>query len=56
RYDNKLGSIKDKGSELIIYDRYGNRCGSYDKRNNTTKDRQGNKVGTGNLLALLLSR
>ena len=54
RYGNILGRIEDNVRELIARGKYGNKCGTYDKSTNTTKDRLGNKVGTGNLLVALL--
>ncbi|MBO7121528.1 MAG: hypothetical protein J6V79_03970 [Bacilli bacterium] len=54
RYGNMLGKIEDNGREMIVRDKFGNKCGTYEKSTNTTRDRHGNKVGTGNLLVALL--
>ena len=54
RFGYILGRIQDNGRELVARDKYGNICGRYEKDTNTTKDRLGNKVGTGNLLVALL--
>lgn len=40
--------------EEVLRDKFGIICGRYEKDTNTTKDRLGNKVGTGNLLVALL--
>ena len=54
RYGNMLGKIEDNGREMIVRNKFGNKCGTYEKSTNTTRDRYGNKVGTGNLLVALL--
>ena len=54
RYGNMLGKIEDNGREMIVRDKFGNKCETYEKSTNTTRDRYGNKVGTGNLLVALL--
>ena len=54
KYGMILGRIRDNGRELVLYDKCGLILGRYEKDTNTTKDRLGNKVGTGNLLVALL--
>jgi len=50
----KLGKIRIQGNEQAVYDRFGKRLGYY--RNGNTYDRYGNKIGSGNMLAVLLPR
>lgn len=52
RYGIKQGEIRENGRELVIYDRYGNKLGSY--RDGKTYDKYGNLYGYGNWLATLL--
>ena len=49
-----LGRIRDNGKELVLYDKYGMILGRYEKDTNTTKDKRGFIVGTGNLLVAFL--
>ena len=39
---------------MIIYDFHGITKGNYDPKSNITRDTSGKKVGTGNLLTMLL--
>ena len=55
RNGNLLGTIDTKSDgKLELRDRQGNLKGTYDPKSNTTRNRQGNLVGTGNLLTTLL--
>ena len=51
---NKIGEIKSQGGRMVLYDKGGNKLGSYNPDNNTTYDRNGNKYGSGNLLTSLI--
>jgi hypothetical protein len=51
---HKLGEIREQGGRLVIVDAQGHRKGEYDPKTNTTRDAQGHRVGTGNLLTSLL--
>ncbi|HMT54936.1 MAG TPA: hypothetical protein PKD16_18000 [Saprospiraceae bacterium] len=50
----KIGEIQETGGKLVIKDAGGVKKGEYDPKTNTTKNYQGVKVGTGNLLTTLL--
>lgn len=50
-----IGRIEDRPNEQIIRDANSRIKGRYDKRTNTTRDESGRIVGTGNLLASLIS-
>ena len=52
RYGAKEGEIRQNGSELVVYDRYGRKLGSY--RDGKTYDHYGALYGYGNWLAALL--
>lgn len=54
KYGMILGKIRDNGTELVLYDKYGMILGKYEKNTNWTKDKYGNRVGTGNLLVAFL--
>ena len=49
------GHIDDRVSEQVGVDSKGRRVGRYDKKTNKTYDSGGHVVGTGNLLAHLIS-
>lgn len=53
-HGNKLGTLDDNGSQIVLRDSRGNKLGTYEKNSNVTRDSHGNKVGTGNLLTTLL--
>ena len=50
------GSARSRppSTSRILRDRLGARLGDYDFRDNVTRDRRGNRIGTGNLLLTLL--
>lgn len=55
RNGRRLGEIKEVGGgKLEIRDSNGRRCGTYDPREDRTRDSQGRPIGSGNLLATLL--
>lgn len=55
RNGSLLGTIETKSDgKQELRDRYGSFKGSYDPKSNTTRDRNGSMVGTGNLLTTLL--
>lgn len=51
---NKIGTLDDNGSQVVLRDARGIKLGTYEKRSNVTRDARGNKVGIGNLLTTLL--
>jgi hypothetical protein len=51
----QIGSIEtDANGKQVLRDKYGSLRGSYDPHDNTTRDVNGSRIGTGNLLATLL--
>lgn len=50
----KIGEIKSSNGKLVLYDKSGIKLGSYDPQNDITRDSNGIKIGTGNLLTTLL--
>ena len=50
----RIGEIETTEHKQILRDRLGARLGDYDFRDNVTRDRRGNRIGTGNLLLTLL--
>jgi len=50
-----IGRIEDRPNEQILRDRNSRIKGRYDKRTDITRDERGHIVGTGNLLAGLVS-
>lgn len=54
RHSNRIGEIKEQNGKLVIFDKHSNRQGEYDPKTNVTKDKHGNRVGSGNLLTTLL--
>ena len=50
----RLGEIKQIGTRLELRDKNYQLMGWFDSSTNTTHDRSGRRVGTGNLLAALL--
>jgi hypothetical protein len=50
----KIGEIQEVGEKLIIRNASGIKKGEYDSKTNTTRNENGMKVGTGNLLTSLL--
>ncbi|OWY33947.1 hypothetical protein CEJ45_15075 [Herbaspirillum aquaticum] len=57
RNGNKIGTIEIRSDGTQVgKDKYGNKRGEYDPRNDVTKDRHGNRVGKGNLLAVLITQ
>ena len=54
RYGTRIGEIEHRGDRLVLRDRDGRRLGEYTPRDNVTRDANGNRVGTGNLLLTLL--
>jgi len=56
RAGRRIGEIETVSGKQILRDEYGNRLGEYDPHTGMTRDRFGNRVGTGNLLLTLLKR
>jgi hypothetical protein len=57
RNGNKVGSIETRPDGTQIgKDRSGNKRGEYNPRANTTRDKNGNVFGQGNLLSTLITR
>lgn len=55
RLGNKIGKIVTQSDgKLVLYSRLNERLGTYNPRDNITKDRLGRVVGKGNLLTTLL--
>jgi len=54
KYGNFLGEIRIDGSKQTLRDKHFNPLGSYDSRDDWTRDKYGNPVGRGNLLVTLL--
>ena len=47
----KLGEIREEyGGKLAVYDRMLHRLGHWDNRNDVTYDKNGRRIGNGNLL------
>ncbi len=54
---NRIGEIEsDSSGKQIGRDMSLNRVGEYVSKSNVTRDRNGNRVGTGNLLSSLISK
>ena len=52
---NKIGSIKTHtDGKQELRSKIGNKLGTYDPKTNTTHNKLGNKIGSGNLLTTLL--
>lgn len=57
RMNRKLGTIKTSSTGVqTLYNAMNIKLGEYDPRTNTTKDRRGMRVGSGNLLTTLLDK
>ena len=54
RNGNIIGQIEINGHKRILRDKVGNKLGEYDPRDNKTRDKYSNVVGTGDLLLTLL--
>ena len=55
RNGNRIGSREQRSNaDVIGRDRHGNRVGTYDAARDRTLDRNGNLVGYGDLLAILI--
>lgn len=54
RNGNLLGRVVMEGRKQVLCDKNGNRLGEYHADDNVTRDRYGNRIGTGNLLMTLL--
>ena len=53
---HRIGEVNDQSGRRVLADRTGRRLGEYDPKMNVTRDRVGNRVGEGNLLAMLLRK
>jgi hypothetical protein len=57
RNGNKIGAIETRSDGTQIgKDKNGNRRGEYNPKTNTTKDKNGNIFGKGNLLSTLITQ
>ena len=56
RAGNRFGTITDGGSQLVARDRNGNTLAYFDKMSGTTRDRSGNRVCEGNILASFITK
>lgn len=56
RSGNMIGKIIKIGHQFVLFTPGGERLGQYDPRLNATFDASNNRVGQGNLLAMLLRR
>lgn len=54
RTGRRIGYIEDRGTKKEIYDSTGRKLGYFDGKN--TYDKTGRKIGTGNLLTMLLNK
>ncbi len=54
RVGTRLGAIIDDGREMVARNRVGTRLGHYDRGTNSTRDRWGNKIAEGNVVAGLI--
>ena len=54
RNGRRIGYIEDRGTRKEIYDAVGHRLGYYDGKN--TYDNTGHKIGSGDLMATLLTK
>ena len=54
RHGNKLGEVVIRGSVSTLHDKHGDRLGQYDTHDGFTRDKYGNVIGRGDLLATLL--
>lgn len=53
-HGNMLATIKEESGMTVLRDRTNNKLGYYNPISNETRDVNGNKVGTGNLLQRIL--
>ena len=53
---NNVAEVRKSGDRSTLHDRLGNRLGTYDAREDVTRDPIGNFVGKGNWLATLFGR
>ncbi len=54
QHGNKLGKVVIRGSINTLHDKHGDRLGQYDTHDGFTRDKYGNIIGRGDLLAMLL--
>jgi hypothetical protein len=54
RLGNVIAQIEVNGYKRILRDKVGNKLGEYDSRDNKTRDKYSNVVGSGDLLMTLL--
>lgn len=55
RNGSKIGQIETRSDGVqVLRDKNGSKLGEYNPRDNTTRNKNGGKVGTGNLLTTLL--
>ena len=51
-----IGRMSEQGSEIVMKDEHGHVVGRYKKNDNATYDEHGHRVGSGNLLSMLLKK
>ena len=54
RVGTRLGSIIDDGRDVVARNRVGTRLGHYNRGTNSTRDKWGNKIAEGNVVAGLI--
>lgn len=54
RIGNRIGFMVDAGNSIVARNNIGNRVGHYDKGTGTTRDKFGNRLAHGNILASLI--
>ena len=54
RNGSLIGKVEHTAHTQILWDKNNSKLGTYDPRENATRDRNGRKVGSGNLLLTLL--
>jgi hypothetical protein len=54
RQGNKIGEVLISDRRCVLRDKFGNKLGDYNANDQFTRDRFGNIIGRGNLLATLL--
>jgi hypothetical protein len=54
KFGKRLGSITDEGRDLVARNAVGTRLGSFNKATNSTRDRLGNKLCEGDVVATFI--
>ena len=56
KYGYVVAKFETNGTTTIMYDKYHNRMAQFDSNEGYTRDKNGNKIGNGNLLMTLLPK